>query len=98
MSPVEPMYMAGRLRTASRPSRMLIEDASYAVLFLPVVVVPVVANTISLVVLVPIFVSSTVLLNLMPLPRLLAARNRLRKFLLLGRPHRSRSRTDLRSR
>src|SRR6195952_4026936 len=29
-SPVEPMYIPGRLRTASRPSKTLIEIASYA--------------------------------------------------------------------
>src|SRR5688572_7621899 len=29
-SPVEPMYMPGRLRTASRPSRTVIEDALYS--------------------------------------------------------------------
>lgn len=31
MSPVEPMYIAGRLRTASRPSKTVIESAPYSV-------------------------------------------------------------------
>src|SRR3954449_4655963 len=38
------MYIAGRFLTASRPSRMLIEDASYAPLFFGVIVLPGVAN------------------------------------------------------
>jgi hypothetical protein len=42
------MYIAGRLRTASRPSSTAIEDESYACDFLPDMVVPAIANTFSL--------------------------------------------------
>ncbi len=33
-SPVEPMYIPGRLRTASRPSRTVMDDAPYSFLLL----------------------------------------------------------------
>jgi len=33
MSPVEPIYIAGRFRTASRPSSTVIESALYSVFF-----------------------------------------------------------------
>jgi len=43
-----PDVHSGRLRTASRPSRMLMEEAVIGPLFLPVTVVPAIANLFSL--------------------------------------------------